>query len=134
MGGKIHPDLSRFREIYETVRGLFPMLRSSGGDSKNALQASLPAGQGPPFCNIGKCCQEKKIQGCWQCVEFVTCTALPISKISARLNVTEYKGFLPGGGFGNLNGESFKREGRIERLTRKQVARFRRTIYLCLLP
>jgi len=33
-------------------------------------------GGGPPFCQIRKCCQEKKITGCWECSEPEPCKTL----------------------------------------------------------
>ncbi len=33
-------------------------------------------GGGPPFCKIGKCCQKKDVNGCWECDEFETCEKL----------------------------------------------------------
>jgi hypothetical protein len=37
-------------------------------------------GGGPPFCKIRKCCQEKEIDGCWQCDLFTTCEKLDFLK------------------------------------------------------
>ncbi len=37
-------------------------------------------GGGPPFCKIRKCCQEKKITGCWECSEPETCEKLQFLK------------------------------------------------------
>ena len=34
------------------------------------------SGGGPPFCEIRKCCQEKDIDGCWDCNEFESCEKL----------------------------------------------------------
>ena len=33
-------------------------------------------GGGNPYCKIRACCEKKKIDGCWQCEEFVTCGEL----------------------------------------------------------
>ncbi len=33
-------------------------------------------GGGPPFCKIRKCCVKKELEGCWECIEFETCTKL----------------------------------------------------------
>ncbi|GAB6286822.1 MAG: DUF3795 domain-containing protein [Methanoregula sp.] len=33
-------------------------------------------GGGPPFCKIRKCCQDKKIAGCWECSEPAECKKL----------------------------------------------------------
>jgi len=33
-------------------------------------------GGGNPFCKIRKCCQKKKLKGCWQCEEFENCKKL----------------------------------------------------------
>ncbi len=37
-------------------------------------------GGGPPFCKIRKCCQEKKITGCWECSEPEACENLQFLK------------------------------------------------------
>jgi len=37
-------------------------------------------GGGPPFCKIRKCCQDKEIQGCWECTEFETCPKMDFLK------------------------------------------------------
>jgi len=37
-------------------------------------------GGGPPFCKMRKCCQQKGIEGCWQCDEFETCEKLDVLK------------------------------------------------------
>ena len=34
------------------------------------------SGGGNPYCKIRKCCQKKKIEGCWLCVEFTKCNKL----------------------------------------------------------
>jgi hypothetical protein len=34
------------------------------------------AGGGPPFCKIRKCCQEKALNGCWECESFEGCEKL----------------------------------------------------------
>jgi hypothetical protein len=39
-------------------------------------------GGGPPFCKIRKCCQNKGLEGCWQCNEFETCESLDFLKTS----------------------------------------------------
>ncbi len=33
-------------------------------------------GGGPPFCKIRKCCQDKEIEGCWECEDFGSCEKL----------------------------------------------------------
>jgi len=37
-------------------------------------------GGGPPYCKIRKCCQDKEIDGCWQCELFTTCEKLDFLK------------------------------------------------------
>jgi hypothetical protein len=34
----------------------------------------------PPFCRIRKCCQQKKIEGCWECNIFEECEKLDFLK------------------------------------------------------
>ena len=33
-------------------------------------------GGGPPLCKVRTCCLKKRIDGCWQCVEFEKCNKL----------------------------------------------------------
>ena len=33
-------------------------------------------GGGPPFCKIRKCCNSKKIDGCWECDSYESCEKL----------------------------------------------------------
>ncbi len=37
-------------------------------------------GGGNPFCNIRKCCEKKKIEGCWLCDGFEKCKTLDFLK------------------------------------------------------
>jgi hypothetical protein len=37
-------------------------------------------GGGPPFCKMRKCCQEKAIEGCWECADYETCKKLDFLK------------------------------------------------------
>ena len=37
-------------------------------------------GDGPPFCKMRKCCQQKGIDGCWECAEYETCEKLDFLK------------------------------------------------------
>lgn len=37
-------------------------------------------GGGNPFCSVRKCCNKKKITGCWLCEEFETCKKLDALK------------------------------------------------------
>ena len=37
-------------------------------------------GGGPPFCKIRNCCQDKNLQGCWECEEFERCKKLDFLK------------------------------------------------------
>ena len=39
-------------------------------------------GGGNPFCAVRKCCQKKKIKGCWECGEFETCKKMDELKIN----------------------------------------------------
>jgi hypothetical protein len=58
--------LRNYKECYEAL-GMMVKFRCKKG-CKN--------GGGPPFCKIRKCCQKKGIEGCWECLEFETCTKL----------------------------------------------------------
>lgn len=62
-------------------------------------------GGGPPFCKMRKCCQKKKIEGCWECDAFGTCDKLDFLKAShgdahlrnlRRLKTKGIKEFLTG--------------------------------------
>ncbi len=37
-------------------------------------------GGGPPFCRIRRCCQDKGLEGCWECKDFETCKKLDFLK------------------------------------------------------
>lgn len=39
-------------------------------------EKSCRNGGGSPFCEIRRCCQEKKIEGCWVCSDFENCKKL----------------------------------------------------------
>lgn len=38
------------------------------------------SGGGPPSCGIRECCQKKGLEGCWECLEFESCTKLDFLK------------------------------------------------------
>ena len=59
-----------YKECYE-VLGALVRLRC-----KNASRG----GGGNPFYKIRKCCQEKGIDGCWECKEFEKCKKLDFLK------------------------------------------------------
>ena len=65
-------NLKDYRQCYE-VLGTMVRFRC-----KNACRG----GGGPPFCKMRKCCQQKGIDGCWQCDEFETCEKLDFLKQS----------------------------------------------------
>ena len=63
-------EFQHYKECYE-VLGALVELRC-----KNVCKG----GGGPPFCQIRKCCQQKGIDGCWECAEFETCEKLDFLK------------------------------------------------------
>ena len=65
-------NLEDYQQCYE-VLGTMVRFRC-----KNACRG----GGGPPFCKMRKCCQQKGIDGCWQCDEFETCEKLDFLKQS----------------------------------------------------
>jgi hypothetical protein len=63
-------EFQHYKECYE-VLGALVRLRC-----KKVCQG----GGGPPFCQVRKCCQQKGIDGCWECDEFETCEKLDFLK------------------------------------------------------
>jgi len=63
-------EFQHYKECYE-VLGALVRLRC-----KNVCKG----GGGPPFCQIRKCCQQKGIDGCWECEEFEACEKLVFLK------------------------------------------------------
>ena len=47
---------------------------------KLRCKRSCRGGGGLPVCRIRQCCQNKNIEGCWQCIEFQTCKKLDFLK------------------------------------------------------
>jgi hypothetical protein len=47
---------------------------------KSRCKRTCQNGGGPASCKIRTCCQKKRIDGCWQCKEFITCKKLDILK------------------------------------------------------
>ncbi len=59
-------EFKHYRECYECL-GAMVRLR---------CKSACRGGGGNPFCKVRKCCQKKKIEGCWECDEFETCGKL----------------------------------------------------------
>ena len=66
-----------FFEVFKNYPQCYEVL---GALVKLRCKKACRGGGGPPFCNIRKCCQKKKIDGCWQCDEFLTCEKLDFLK------------------------------------------------------
>ncbi|MHC1577041.1 MAG: DUF3795 domain-containing protein [Methanosarcinaceae archaeon] len=88
-------EFKNYKECYE-VLGALVRLRCNH---------ACRSGGGPPFCKIRKCCQEKGIEGCWNCDEFETCVNLDFLtpthgdahiKNLKRLKKKGVEGFLKG--------------------------------------
>jgi len=62
--------LKNYRQCYEVLGALV----------KFRCKKACKGGGGPPFCKMRKCCQQKGIEGCWQCDEFETCEKLDFLK------------------------------------------------------
>ena len=60
-----------YRQCYEVLGALVKF---------RCKKACKGGGGGPPFCKMRKCCQQKGIEGCWQCDEFETCEKLDFLK------------------------------------------------------
>ncbi|MEW6621079.1 MAG: DUF3795 domain-containing protein [bacterium] len=61
--GKVFKDYDRCYEVLGTM-------------VKFRCKKGCKNGGGPPFCKIRKCCQKRKIKGCWECNEFEICEKL----------------------------------------------------------
>ena len=59
-----------YNECYEVL----------GAMVKFHCRKTCRGGGGPPFCKMRKCCQQKGIEGCWECAEFETCENLDFLK------------------------------------------------------
>lgn len=61
-----HPKLSDYQTFLNVL-----------GEIKS-LRCALPCrlGGGNPECNIRRCCQGKKVHGCWECDERIACKLL----------------------------------------------------------
>ena len=59
-----------YQECYDAL-GLMMKFRCSKG-CRN--------GEAPPFCQIRKCCQEKGLEGCWDCDVYIECEKLDFLK------------------------------------------------------
>jgi hypothetical protein len=57
---------ANYKECYELL----------GAMVKFRCKKGCRNGGGPPFCEIRKCCQQKKIAGCWECTEPEECRKL----------------------------------------------------------
>ena len=75
----------RFEKTAETLSKLsfFSMFKDYeqcysvlGGMVKLRCKNGCRSGGGNPYCKIRKCCQKKKIEGCWLCAEFKKCNKL----------------------------------------------------------
>jgi len=63
-------EFRHYKECYE-VLGAMVRLR---------CRKTCRSGGGPPFCKMRTCCQQKGIEGCWQCDEFEACNELDFLK------------------------------------------------------
>jgi Protein of unknown function (DUF3795) len=62
-----------FGKPFENYQQCYDLL---GAMAKFRCKKGCRNGGGPPFCKIRKCCQAKKIAGCWECSEPETCENL----------------------------------------------------------
>jgi hypothetical protein len=65
-------DISFFKE-YKSYKECYKVL---GAMVRFRCSKVCRVGGGPPFCKMRKCCQQKNIQGCWECAEFESCERL----------------------------------------------------------
>ena len=66
-----------FGAVYKDYRKCYEVL---GAMLRFRCKKGCKDGGGPPFCKMRKCCQKKKINGCWECEEFETCKNLDFLK------------------------------------------------------
>lgn len=59
-------DFKKYDECYKVL----------GAMVKFRCRKGCRSGGGSPFCKIRNCAQKKKLDGCWECAEFETCTKL----------------------------------------------------------
>ena len=59
-------EFKKYSECYEVL----------GAMVKLRCNKTCQNGGGNPFCKIRKCCEKKKIDGCWDCIDFEKCDKL----------------------------------------------------------
>ena len=62
-----------FFEVFKNYGQCYEVL---GALVKLRCKKACKGGGGPPFCKMRKCCQKKRIEGCWECDDFETCEKL----------------------------------------------------------
>lgn len=72
---KISQPLSKYLKEFKDYDVCYTVL---GAMVKLRCKKTCRNGGGPPFCKIRKCCQQKNIQGCWECDEFEFCKKLDV--------------------------------------------------------
>jgi len=94
--------LSKFFKEFENYEQCYEVL---GSMIKLRCRRACRGGGGHPSCRIRNCCQNKNLQGCWDCEEFGTCEKLgflrPIHRDANLKNLGRIKregvdGFLNG--------------------------------------
>ncbi len=64
---------SKFGKIFKDYDKCYEVL---GTMVKFRCHKGCKNGGGPPFCKIRKCCQKKRMEGCWECKIFEKCEKL----------------------------------------------------------
>ena len=72
-----YKEFSKFAKEFENFNQSYEVL---GAMVKMRCKRACQNGGGPPFCKIRKCCQKKRLPGCWECDEFETCEKLTFLK------------------------------------------------------
>jgi len=76
---KNYREFSKFAKEFKNYPICYEVL---GAMVRMRCKKTCRNGGGPPFCKIRRCCQEKGIDGCWECDEFETCKKLDFLRLT----------------------------------------------------
>lgn len=74
---RVSRGMAKFFREFEDYERCYRVL---GALVKLRCRRACRNGGGPPFCKMRKCCDAKKIDGCWECSQFEDCKKLDFLK------------------------------------------------------
>jgi len=78
--GKFNKNYLEFAKFAKEFKDYPTCYSVLGAMVKMRCKHMCRGGGGPPFCKIRRCCQEKGLEGCWECEGFETCSKLDFLK------------------------------------------------------